>query len=45
MKNEKDIQDQYAVIKRSTAFIIAALCLVAGFLAGMFYSTAFNTWN
>lgn len=42
MKNEKDIQDQYAVIKRSTAFIIAAFCLVAGFLAGMFYSTTFE---
>jgi cytochrome c-type biogenesis protein CcmH/NrfG len=42
MKNEKNVQDQEAVIKRSTAFIIAAVCLAAGFLAGMFYSAALS---
>jgi cytochrome c-type biogenesis protein CcmH/NrfG len=30
------------VIKRSTALIIAAVCLAAGFLAGMFYSDTFG---
>ncbi len=40
MKKEKNVQDLDAVIKRSTALIIAAVCLVVGFLAGMFYSTA-----
>ncbi len=42
MKKEKNLQDQDAVIKRSTALIIAAVCLVVGFLAGMFYSTTFK---
>lgn len=42
MKKEKNLQDQDAVIKRSFALIIAAVCLVVGFLAGMFYSTTFK---
>ena len=41
-KKEKKVQDQDAVIKQSTALIIAAGCLVVGFLVGMFYSTIFN---
>lgn len=42
MKKEANIQNQEVVIKRSTALIIAAVCLAAGFLAGMFYSTGFG---
>jgi cytochrome c-type biogenesis protein CcmH/NrfG len=42
MKKEAHVQNQYTVIKRSTALIIAVICLVAGFLAGMFYSTVFK---
>jgi cytochrome c-type biogenesis protein CcmH/NrfG len=42
MKKEENVQNQDAVIKRSTALIIAAVCLAAGFLAGMFYSTTFS---
>lgn len=42
MKKEANIQNQEVVIKRSTALIIAAVCLAAGFLAGMFYSTTFG---
>jgi len=42
MKKEENIQNQDAVIKRSTALIIAAVCLAAGFLAGMFYSNTFG---
>ena len=41
-KKEKKVQDLDAVIKRSTALIIAAVCLVVGFLAGVFYSTGFS---
>jgi cytochrome c-type biogenesis protein CcmH/NrfG len=42
MKKEENVQNQDAVIKRSTALIIAAVCLAAGFLAGMFYSDTFG---
>ena len=42
MKKQENIQDQEAVIKRSTALIIAAVCLAAGFLAGIFYSDTFG---
>jgi cytochrome c-type biogenesis protein CcmH/NrfG len=42
MKKEENIKNRDAVIKRSTALIIAAVCLAAGFLAGMFYSTGFS---
>ncbi len=42
MKKEENIQNQEALIKRSTALIIAVICLAAGFLAGMFYSTTFK---
>lgn len=42
MKKEENVQNRDAVIKRSTALIIAAACLAAGFLAGMFYSTNFS---
>lgn len=42
MKKEENVQNQDAVIKRSTALTIAAVCLAAGFLAGMFYSTTFS---
>lgn len=42
MKKEENIQNSDAVIKRSTALIIAAVCLAAGFLAGMFYSNTFG---
>ena len=42
MNREENIQNQDAVIKRSTALIIAAVCLAAGFLAGMFYSDTFG---
>ncbi|MGD2090297.1 MAG: tetratricopeptide repeat protein [Candidatus Aminicenantes bacterium] len=42
MKKEENIRNRDAVIKRSTALIIAAACLAAGFLAGMFYSTSFS---
>jgi cytochrome c-type biogenesis protein CcmH/NrfG len=42
MKKEENLQNQDAVIKRSTALIIAAVCLAAGFLAGMFYNTTFS---
>jgi cytochrome c-type biogenesis protein CcmH/NrfG len=42
MKKEENIQNHDAVIKRSTALIIAAVCLAAGFVAGMFYSDTFG---
>jgi len=42
MKKDEHIQNKDAVIKRSMALIIAAVCLVVGFLAGMFYSTTFK---
>ncbi|UCH94279.1 MAG: tetratricopeptide repeat protein [Candidatus Aminicenantes bacterium] len=42
MNKEKNLQDREVVMKRSTALLIAVLCLAAGFLAGMFYSTTFS---
>jgi cytochrome c-type biogenesis protein CcmH/NrfG len=42
MKKQENIRDHETVIKRSTALIIAAVCLAAGFLAGMFYSDTFG---
>lgn len=42
MKKEENIRHEDAVIKRSTTLTIAAVCLAAGFLAGMFYSTGFG---
>ena len=42
MKKQENIQNQEAEIKRSTALIIAAVCLAAGFLAGIFYSDTFG---
>lgn len=42
MKKEENIKDRDAVMRRSTALIIAAFCLVVGFLAGMFYNDLFK---
>lgn len=42
MKKEENVQNQDAVIKRSTALMIAAVCLAVGFLTGMFYSSTFS---
>lgn len=42
MNKEKNLQDREVVMKRSTALLIAAVCLAAGFLAGVFYSTEFS---
>jgi len=42
MKKEENIQPNDVVIKRSTALTIAAVCMAAGFLAGVFYSTGFG---
>jgi cytochrome c-type biogenesis protein CcmH/NrfG len=42
MNKEKNLQDREVVMKRSTALMIAAVCLAAGFLAGMFYSDMFG---
>ena len=42
MKKEQDLRDEYPAIKRTTALIIAVICLAVGFLAGKFYSSVFS---
>lgn len=42
MKKETNIQNQNAVIKRSTALLLAAVCLAIGFLLGFLSSSVFS---
>jgi len=42
MKKENSVQNQFAVIKRSNALIIAGVCLVLGFFLGYLSNSTFN---